>query len=702
MKLSAKIGFENNGAHFLINDEKVAPFIYALSDIPASRSYTEQATHNIGNFGKAGVNIVQVDSCIYYGWEKDKPFNFDEIERELMGAVKANPNAAVIMRLHINPPVWWLRENMEEAVGYAEKEPLDTGVQERLITNDEKAVLRVSLASEKWMKEAGEYVAQLCKHLSNSEAGDRLIGIMPACGVYGEWHQWGLFEDESDYGISMQKRFRRYVKEIYGTEEALSKAWGTEIKSFDKIMPPTVFEKNDISNGIYRDLIEDAKVIDYVKCIQLVVIEAIMHFCKIVKESFDKNIVTGAFYGYHFDMFADLASFAGHLEPHKLMECPYIDYIAAPLPYMNNRHTDGYLMSRSLVESVGLNKKLWLDEMDQRPVGISLDMPKGDPEKLDDTITLLKRDIIGVLMRGAGAWYFDHRIVPGGDLYKKEGWWDYPKSMEAITKIQKFISERMEVSTPKVNDVAVVFDTDTYYYMRKIPLGEFKTEEALLKAIGRSGAGCDYIHINDLPKTDIERYKCVIFISAVKINSELRDFINNKMKKDGRHIIWCYNTGYYNDDSMKLENITELTEIDAVIDNGNSDYKINIDGIESINNIEFSQKQRVRPDGGEVIAHFVDDGKPAVAYSEKGEYTSWHISVPVNNPSVMRGILKKTGAHIYCDKDASVCAGRGLVLICANEPGEYKVTLKCGKEINFNISKAETFVFDWETGEKLI
>ena len=146
MKLSAKIGFENGGAHFLINGEKYPPFIYALSDIPASRSYTEQATHNIGNFGKAGVNIVQVDSCIYYGWEKDKPFNFDEIEREILGAVKANPNAAVIMRLHINPPVFWLRENPDEAVGYADKEAVDTGIQERLITNDEKAVFRVSLS----------------------------------------------------------------------------------------------------------------------------------------------------------------------------------------------------------------------------------------------------------------------------------------------------------------------------------------------------------------------------------------------------------------------------------------------------------------------------------------------------------------------------------------------------------------------------
>ena len=85
----------NNKPTLYSDGKTIPPVIYALSDIPASASYSAQANRNIKNFGEAGVNLVAIDANLAIGWRRVTPFDSEGIRAEITGATDANPNAKV-------------------------------------------------------------------------------------------------------------------------------------------------------------------------------------------------------------------------------------------------------------------------------------------------------------------------------------------------------------------------------------------------------------------------------------------------------------------------------------------------------------------------------------------------------------------------------------------------------------------------------
>lgn len=102
----------------------------------------------------------------------------------------------------------------------------------------------------------------------------------------------------------------------------------------------------------------------------------------------------------------------GHMFPDKLYEArQYVDFLCGPFPYMENRNPDGVPMSRALIESTRLRGMLWLTEMDQHPAGTE-DIMGGDPNRMDETMAQLRRNVLQPLLAGEGLWYYDHRVIP--------------------------------------------------------------------------------------------------------------------------------------------------------------------------------------------------------------------------------------------------------------------------------------------------
>jgi len=59
-------------------------------------------------------------------------------------------------------------------------------------------------------------------------------------------------------------------------------------------------------------------------------VDNIAYFSKIVKEKSNGNLLTGAFYGYHYFV-SDPRR--GHGALAKLLECEYLDYLSSPNVY---------------------------------------------------------------------------------------------------------------------------------------------------------------------------------------------------------------------------------------------------------------------------------------------------------------------------------------------------------------------------------
>ena len=137
----AQIRQVGNKPTLLIDDQPTAPVLYALSDFPGAAANTAYAQHNIAAFAQAGVQLVAADIGLHVGWRKTTGFDPDALICELSSVLDANPDAKILLRLHLNPPYWWMRDNPEECIIYrteeGDREGIDNGEQDRLI----KAIL---------------------------------------------------------------------------------------------------------------------------------------------------------------------------------------------------------------------------------------------------------------------------------------------------------------------------------------------------------------------------------------------------------------------------------------------------------------------------------------------------------------------------------------------------------------------------------
>ena len=136
---------------------------------------------------------------------------------QINGLLKYCPDAAIILRFHVNPPKWWQRLHPEENTLYADTiatPDINWGLQ-RIIQDDERTPLRTSLASARWKAEAGEKLKEVLYKLKLMPEANALAGIQVAGGVYGEWHYWGFLDNEPDVSKPMAGYFKQWLKEKY-------------------------------------------------------------------------------------------------------------------------------------------------------------------------------------------------------------------------------------------------------------------------------------------------------------------------------------------------------------------------------------------------------------------------------------------------------------------------------------------------------
>lgn len=692
-----------NCPSLVIDGRRVLPILYGLSDFPAARSNTAQAKRNIVHFNKAGIGLVSADTCLHLGWHKVSPFETEAMREEIAGVLDANPNARVLLRLHVNPPYWWLRDHPEECVIYrtpdGDRPGIDDGESDRLIRNDSLHHLRVSLASPKWLAEAGEKLALFCGALRGTREGDALLGIQVACGVNGEWHQWG-----TDVSGPMRARFERWLRETYPTIEALRQAWHDPDVTFaDAIFRPETFRPGD--DGYFRDPQKSQATMDAQRCIQQSVSEAILHFCRIVKDHLP-GVLAGSFYGYYLGTGGSNMTISGHLDVNRLFQAKgIVDFLCGPFCYMENRKADAVPMQRALLESSRLHGMLWLTEMDQHPAGTA-HIVGGDPDLIHETIAMLRRNTFQPLLAGMGFWYYDHRLIPrfvppdsrnpsAGSIYRKHGWWDSPVLMTEIAGIQRLAQDKLLSTYRAAADVLLVYDTDSFYCRSKVTDAEY----ALHEAVARSGVAYDAIYTDDLPLADLDRYRFVICVNAYRMTPERRNRFRDLMK--GKAVLWLYAQGYCDGQTLDVANIA------ATVGMGVRKCA-NPDQVRSYTTCKSLPEATVAIPEGHCDPLFAADDAAAVilARYNTGEVAAarkgsdiW-FAVPLISTQILCPLLQEAGAHRYVDTGDPVLAGGGLVAINAAQPGTRTLTLKNGKQVTIDFPVTGTAVLDAETGER--
>jgi hypothetical protein len=716
--LETKVAVVNGKPSFVINGKAFNPMIYSLTDVPGGRwSWEELPRYNLQSFCKAGFELFQVDLFLDHVWKEDGSIDLTISQKQLQGVLEVCPQAKIFIRFHVNPPKWWQKKFPEENTVYADtkaKPDYDWGVQ-RIIEDDEENPERFSLASEKWKNEASSKLREYLEKLSKLPEANSIAGIQVASGVYGEWHYWGFIENEPDISLPMLNFFKNWLKNKYKTDVALQNSWAEKTVTFSSVSLPALSERKTSSAGIFRDPQKERKVIDYYEAQHTCVADDIIHFCKVVKDNWPRPIITGAFYGYYYAVFGREAA-GGHLELQRVLNSPYVDYLSGPGTYYPDavQPGDAY-RSRSLLTTIRLHGKVWLDEMDQQPPLVPLKDSLFNTS-VQKSIGMVRRNVMSTFVHGAGLWFYD--FGPSGFNGGKRlndhgswGWWDEPSLMKDITHLKQLLDKQFEKPFARQADVLLVHDTKSFYYTGSDRNSSFMGHWAnnwIPPAIYKSGVVHDLVHIDDLGLLNLDNYKAIVFINTWTMNESQKQFIQSKLAKNGRNLIFMYAPAFSNEVKLDEKFVEELTGFSLRMINDDHPKSITLDKDLLVEGKITVWNRAIKPmfiidDKNATPLGFLDSSKDVgVARKTEKTHTAWYFSLPPDNVGLWRSVFRQCGAHIYEDSGDVIYGGNGMLVIHTNQGGPRKINLRNGTVKQVDMKPYSTLIIDAETGNDLM
>lgn len=674
----------------LLDGHPTPPVMYSLTDVPAGRwSWEEVPQRNIALFAGIGIALVQLDIFSDHLWREDGTLDLDLARRQVAGVLAVAPEASVMFRLHINAPRWWLTRHPEEAVAYADAAALPdpTWGLNRPLEWDERASLRVSLASQRWIDDAVVFVERFCRGLAAMPEGDAIFGIQIAGGVFGEWHQWGFIQHEPDVGPAMTARFRAWLGTRYGDDAGLRAAWADPAATIAAAAPPDLAARRLTAHGIYRDPVAERPLIDYFRCLHESVADAIRAGCTAVKRAWPRPILAGAFYGYFHSTFGRQVA-GGHLESTRVLSDPAVDFLCAPSDYYTASHATGEAYrSRGLITSCRFHGKLWLDEMDKRP---------GLPPGGGDEGANLRRDLLyGQCRGGAGLWFYDFgpsgfaTPAPGNEGRMARGWWDDPVLLAAIRAGTDIRRVRTGLGYRTGADVLVVYDTQGLYHLTQY--GQQGLEHILDSfvhvALFRSGFVHDECHLDDVVGTDLSPYRAVVVMNAWMLTPQRRVELRTALCRDGRSVVWLCSPGYCDGASLDVAHASATVGMQLARCAPDVRRRVRCDGLDGMELSAWDDQLidpllAVEDPTVEVLGRFVDSALVGAARRVGITHTDWFLALPNDTPAFWRALLSRCGCHAYGAGNEDVhYAGGGLVVVHGRAPGARTITLRDGRTV---------------------
>jgi len=712
-----------------INGDPQIPYIYALPDIPGGRfSWEEVPQWNIKQFCDAGVKQFYMTVFFEQMWFEDGTFDITPARKQVQGVQEVCPGAALYLRFHFHMPEWWRDQNPQEMTVYTDVDEYQVGVDygfKRIIDDDFRAQRRESLASKKWMEDATRMTKRFIDEFQKTPEAQYLVGLHIAGAVYGEWHYWGFMYNEPDQSEAMHQWFREWLSQKYGTDKELQKAWGIPNATIAGARVPDMKDRI-AKNGLFRDPVSERWVGDYYRAQHELVTNRILHYAQVVKTEWKRPIIVGTFWGYFFSVFGRDAA-GGHLDYHKVLESPHIDFVSAPQVYEPDDHLPGHpYRSRGLMQSVRLHGKVWLDEMDQQPVLLSTVYPNYRSE-LDNSIAVMQRNVLFSLTKGTGLWYFD--FGPGGVLFDnplqrhrgKYGWWDHPELIADVNTIRKVYEDRLNKPYKPEADVLFVYDTEVFFHTASRRFSDALTNTAInwsTLAAHYSGAAFETVHLKDLPKLDLSPYKVIIFGNTYLMDQAKIASIQKLVANNNRHIVWFYGPGYTDGKTLDVKRVSSATGITMTIGKDAFPFPTVLPDTTLMPGAKpyTLKKYWGRPDTtlspmfipndpkATIFAKYDHDNSPALVMKPSKNHTSWHASLPITDAVTMRAIFEKAGVHLYTDRTGEVVyAGNGLVVYHSKRGGKHQLRFKNGtvKEFELPETHATTLLFDAATGEQI-
>lgn len=643
-KVKYQVKYENSRAGIFDGKNFYPAMIYHTSSFLIEDYRT---LNYLASMRDAGYQLYYLPMVLYNLWKKDNSIDFSTIEKRLLTLFSIVPNARIIIGLGLNPPEWYVKQNLAETVGYAQ-----VGKEPTYQAKDQQRALRMSYASNKWRNDTQKIIKDIVTYLEKSPFSSRIFGYAPHCGVYNtEWHYFGMRNDMPDNGQAMTKEFRKFLREIYQNDVVkLQKSWKDNQVNFNNATVPNAIDRTMRPYGNIRVRSTNPKVLDYLACHQKVIGDTILLFNKTAKEACNYRALVGNYFGYVFEM--NFPTEGWHLDNLRVLDSPYVDFQISPYGYGDFRVFGASGASRTMTTAYFLRNKLLIYEDDTRT---HLNTVSGGhyANNSKESAALLMRGLSFALIDGCGIWMLEFN----------RGWYED----NLIKKMFKqMLHTRLNSKKSfSVSQVALVTDLESVKYHtysdKTIPTLNKSLLDNTVLSLGNCSVPFDTVWMQDITKKALPDYKVYIFCNILKFTKERAQIIEN-LRKQGKTLIWLYAPGMIKDDEISLSSVKELTKFKVKMLSSRKDLQtIVAPGVLPDINKVYPIKARHRYNIKDVPVIVLDDleaqvlGKaklddkeyPTLGLKKHGKGFSVIHTVPRIDKVLLSSLLKKTGVHFY-------------------------------------------------------
>lgn len=629
---------------------------------PAFETYVP-TQHYFKQFAEAGTRIfgfsTNAAACDYdhssTTWIDVDTWDYSQFEKRANAVLSVKPDALLLPRVNLGTPRWWLQNHHEALELFDDGSTYPTGANPTL----PKDRAFPSLASSQWRNDIGNALRRFIQNVQKSRFGPHIFGWCLSGMHTEEFYHWACNTERlAGYSDHTVIAFRNWLRDKYKKSSALRKAWRQSNVDFNNATVPIRQERLHNGDGIFRNS-QYRNVVDFYLFWNELIPDTINYFARIVKDSYHGKKVVGAFYGYMYE-FAGDPEF-GHNALGRYLDSPYLDFIAVTASYFNRRSGTGGDYARSPAASVRFHGKLWYHDNDAvsflakeklKAIGFNDDNPDWTRDLTVQLNSLgytdMARKSRWMYQRGLGFALCNGMFQTWFDLHG--GYFDNPELMSEVKSLNNLAAQVASLDRSSIAEILVVADEASCAWCRpRSPL----LRELLLtpqNQLIRIGAPVDHILLDDLKLIETSLYKLVIFLNCFYVTTDQRKIIESKLKRDGKHLLWCSAAGWLSETGRSAELCQELTGFELIQSNSDS----------SALSLKNKNPQKL-------ITSAPKEMKIGVL--ENDNWTSLWIPTADISAKHYRELAKAAGVHIFNDQDDVFYANSSMICIHSNKDG---------------------------------
>ncbi|MDD5603722.1 MAG: hypothetical protein PHG48_06570, partial [Eubacteriales bacterium] len=264
-----------------------------------------------------------------------------------------------------------------------------------------------------------------------------------------------------------------------------------------------------------------------------------------------------------------------------------------------------------------------------------------------------------------------------------------------MSEIKKMITIKegyKKIKMASASRIAVFADTESLYYVSEESTAGLDCVKNVYENLKLIGAPHDIFLFSDIdsPSLNIDQYRLIVFLNSFVITEAKRQYINEKIKKDGRSILWIYAPGYILEDGFSEKNVSDMVNINVecleepeneivMLPDGpgfdkaeglSYGFTNKATGVQIFRGVEHPVSPVFYIDDKDAVAigKYRKSGKTALGFRQFKEFTSYYSAAGNLPVGVLREIARKAGATIYYEGTEPVYVNNRLIGI-HNAPG---------------------------------